>query len=505
MMLNLRDPSTEPLHSQISTELAKRIIDGEIPAGAELPTITAFVREHRVSRNTVRKAYDDLALQGLIRTGQRSRFLVAPLKEHTRQAAALCRGTGQQPILSAIDSFSRDLLSAMSISNLCKMLAQNIRRFTGAGDIHVFLYDVDEDRFVEASSPGADITFVVKSDDALIRALIDADAPLRDEAPGDDDSRDGSLERLSRLGAKIVLPLKEGRRLEGMATIGEPTGGGGYPGESLDLLMILGGQFANALATARTYIESVEKRRMEDELRIAQDIQANLLREGRDLQGGFDITASSTSSHTVVGDFYDYFPIGETRLGLVIADTCGKGIPAAVLISQIQTIVKSDIGNGNTIRQTMSDLDSRLGDEDPDGSLTTLFYGIIDRDRGRLEFANAGHVSPLLVRRNGEVSVLRITGPALGAAGGRDRRAESIDIREGDSILLYTDGVTQSVASNGRRYGELRLKDLLIRNRHLDPGEIIQVIKNDLCTFSPGELPDDDRTLVVVRVNSLNP
>jgi sigma-B regulation protein RsbU (phosphoserine phosphatase) len=90
------------------------------------------------------------------------------------------------------------------------------------------------------------------------------------------------------------------------------------------------------------------------------------------------------------------------------------------------------------------------------------------------------------------------------SAGGRDRQAESIAIREGDCVLLYTDGVTGSLASNGKQYGELRLKDLLIRNRHLEPGEIIQVIKNDLRTFSPGGSADDDRTLVVVRVNSVN-
>ncbi|MFH1313180.1 MAG: SpoIIE family protein phosphatase [Candidatus Eisenbacteria bacterium] len=504
MILDLKDPSTEPLHSRISAELAKQIIDGEIPAGAEMPTITAFVREHGVSRDTVKRAYDDLALQGLIRTGRQSRFMVAPLKKHTRQAAALCRGTGQQSILSAIDSFSHDLLSALSIPNLCEMLSQNIRTFTGAGDIQVFFYDGNEYRFAEALSPGADIAFVVRSDDALVRALIDANAPLRVESPSGDDPSGDPLEVFSRLGARIVMPLKKDRRLDGVVTLGERTGGGDYAEESLELLVILVREFADALASARDYIKAVEKRRMEDELRIAQKIQANLLREGRALQGGFDITTSSTSSHTVVGDFYDYFPIGETRLGLVIADTCGKGIPAAILISQIQTIVKGDIGNGNTIRQTMSDLDGRLARDGSDGSFTTLFYGIIDRARGKLEFANAGHVSPLLVRRNGEIIVLKTTGPVLGAAGDLDRRAESIDIREGDSILLYTDGVTRSVASNGKPYGELRLKDLLIRNRHLDPGEIIQVIKNDLHTFSPGELPDDDRTLLLVRVNSVD-
>jgi serine phosphatase RsbU (regulator of sigma subunit)/DNA-binding transcriptional regulator YhcF (GntR family) len=505
MMLDLKDHSTEPLHSRISTELAKQIIDGEMPAGAELPTITEFVREHRVSRDTVRKAYGDLALRGLIRTGRRSRFLVAPLEDDTRQAIALCRGMKQQPLLTAIESFSRDLLSVISQAKLCDMLAGNIRRFIGAGDVRIFLYDAGEGRYVEASSGGDDSGFTAGSDDGVIRALIESGEPVRLKRPEGEEPSSDLLEEIARLGARVALPLKDGNRLCGFVMLDARPGGGEYPGESLDLAMILAKQFVTALTTARLYVESVEKRRTEDELRIAQQIQADLLHEGRHLQGGFDIAAVSTPSRTVVGDFYDYFPIGETRLGLVIADTSGKGIPAAILISQIQATVKNDVGNGDTIRQTMRDLNSRMGNTASEGSSTTLFYGIVDRASGKLEFANAGHASPFLVRRNGEVTGLRSTGPAFGIASGPEHQTESIDIREGDCILLYTDGVTRSAASNGKQYGALRLKDLLIRNRHLDPGEIIQVIKNDLRTFSPGGLPEDDRTLLVARVNSVNP
>ena len=505
MMLNLKDASTKPLHNRISAELARRIIDGEMPAGEELPTITEFVKEHGVSRSTVRRAYDDLALRGLIRTGRRSRFLVAPLEDDTRQAIALCGETKQQPLLTAIESFSRDLLSVFAEARLCQMLAANIRRFVGAGDVHVLLYDACEGCYLESAGPDGNRRLVGAGGDSLVRALAEAGAPVSLEGPEGEEPQRGLRRELQDLGARVVLPLKDAGTLHGMVTLGEWPGGAGYSADRLELAMTLVSQFLTALVTSRACVKIIEKQRMEDELRIARQIQENLLSEGRDLQGGFDLAASSTPSRTVVGDFYDYFPIGKSRLGLVIADTSGKGIPAAILISQIKETVKGDIGNGNTIRRTMGDLNEQLRSNAPDERSTTLFYGIVDRAKGRLEYSNAAHTSPLLVRRNGELTELRATGPALGEPRGHEHETGSTVIREGDCILLYTDGVTRSTATSGRQYGVLRLKDLLVRNRHLSPAEIIRIIENDLKTFSPGEVPDDDRTLVVVRVNSVSP
>jgi serine phosphatase RsbU (regulator of sigma subunit) len=172
-------------------------------------------------------------------------------------------------------------------------------------------------------------------------------------------------------------------------------------------------------------------------------------------------------------------------------------------MSQIQAVLKSDVGNGNTIRQTMRDLNKQLETNASTGYFATLFYGIADRSTGRLEFANAGHDFPILVRRNGEVTVLKSTGPALGVVSDLDYGTESVEIREGDYVLLYTDGITETMASNGKEYGALRLRDILISNRHRDPKEIVQIIKNDLRTFSPGGTPDDDRTLILLRVNTV--
>jgi serine phosphatase RsbU (regulator of sigma subunit)/DNA-binding transcriptional regulator YhcF (GntR family) len=505
MMLNLKDPSTQPLHNRISTELARQIIDGEMPAGEELPTITEFVREHGVSRSTVRKAYDDLALRGLIRTGRRSRFHVAPLEDDTRRAIAVCGAMKQQPLLTAIESFSRDLASVFTEAKLCQMLAASIRRFVGTEDVRVLLFDAGEGCYVEKSVSGSDRSLAAGSGDRLVRDLTEAGGPIPLEKTQGDEPQGELFDELQELGVRTVLPLEDGGGLHGMVTLGKGAGGRGYQADGIELAMMLSRQFLTALITARAYARIIEKQRTGDELRIARQIQAKLLSKSRDLQGGFDLAVSSTPSRTVVGDFYDYFPIGESRLGLVIADTSGKGIPAAILISQIQATVKDDIGNGNTIRQTMGDLNERLRGSASDERPATLFYGIVDRRGGRLEFANAGHTSPLLVRQNGELTELRSTGPALGASCGREHETGSTAIREGDCILLYTDGVTTSAATSGRRYGVLRLKDLLVRNRHLSAAEIIRIIESDLRTFSPGEVPDDDRTLIVVRVNSVSP
>jgi sigma-B regulation protein RsbU (phosphoserine phosphatase) len=231
----------------------------------------------------------------------------------------------------------------------------------------------------------------------------------------------------------------------------------------------------------------------------------NLLPEEPREQDGFSIWASTTPSHTVGGDFYDYFAMDGPRLGFVIADASGHGMPAAILMSQIQAIVRSEIGNGNTMSRTIGSLNRQLHRQVESGFFATLFYGIADRSTGALEYVNAGHDFPVLVRRNGETIALTSTGPALGVLPDAAHEIVTVPVQEGDCILLFTDGITDTTSCTGKQYGASRLRDLLIGNRHRGPREIVRAIAKDLEWFSGTRRPEDDRTLMVIKMDRLDP
>ncbi|MFQ5632631.1 MAG: PP2C family protein-serine/threonine phosphatase, partial [bacterium] len=200
------------------------------------------------------------------------------------------------------------------------------------------------------------------------------------------------------------------------------------------------------------------------------------------------------------GDFYDYLPIDKNHFGLVIADASGKGMPAALLISQIQAILKSEVGHGNSIRQTIASLNKHLKQYSSAQNFATLFYGIVDLQAGILEYANAGHNYPILMRKNGKGEILQTTGPALGILQNSDHETASIRLRTGDNLLLYTDGVTETMNTEKAEYGEMHLQDVFEHNRSSSAQAILDAIIEDLSDFGAADSSQDDRTMVVLKV-----
>ncbi len=500
MLLNLTDLSAEPLHKQIADQLTDLIVEGELPAGTELPPARTLAREQQVSKSTIERAYCELAQQGLLRRSRSRRPTVPPLSQDDRRVIALTRHNGRHSLFNAIESFSRELITAIDTQMICRLTETALKRFLQARSADIALYDDVED-VVRLHSAGAGSKDTVIGGHDPFWQEIRLGGPFSlVEGPTPRDHSGRLLVELDRRGVRLALPLNEAGRILGLIAVGGKRDDSQYRAEDLNLLKVIANQFATAIGTMRLYVETLEKRRMDEELRIAHEIQMNLLPDQLTRQDVLLVSASTTPSHTVGGDFYDYFEIDEARTGFVIADASGHGMPAAILISQIQAIVRSEAGNGNTISRTACSLNKQLHRQAESGFFATFFYGIIDQKTGTLEFANAGHDFPILVRRNGETIMLKSTGPALGVLPDAEYRIETLDIQEGDCILLYTDGVSETTSCSGRQYGALRLRDILIGNRHHNPEEILQVIARDLEWFGGAGQPEDDQTLMALRV-----
>ena len=252
------------------------------------------------------------------------------------------------------------------------------------------------------------------------------------------------------------------------------------------------------------YKEAAAKHRIEEELKMARQIQSDLLPKETIIDDYVEVTGYTKPSQVVCGDFYDYFRIDESRYGLVIADASGKGMPAAILISQIQAILKSEIGNGSDIPAIMNKLNNHLVKNSSARNFTSLFYGILDCSSGKFEYANAGHNFPIVINESKPFELLKTTGPALGLVNDFDYSTQTISIIKDARILFYTDGITETMNDIGGQFGEGRLIELMVQNNSAGITELIQKIESEVEEFQSGNFINDDKTLMAVKIKQVN-
>lgn len=243
-----------------------------------------------------------------------------------------------------------------------------------------------------------------------------------------------------------------------------------------------------------------ENLKIEKELAMAQQIQADLLPKELPDNDLFSLAAYSSPSKVVGGDFYDYIPIDENRFGLVIADACGKGLPAAMLISQIQAMVKSEINNGNDIQATLEHLNQQVVCYTPKDRFVTLFYGVYNERTSEFEYATAGHDYPILIRKNSACENLQSGGPALGLLEQAVYETSSVKLNSGDTIVFFTDGLTETMNVEKEIYGIERLSKLLSENHSHKADQLIKTVLDGIDKFSGNETVLDDRTVLVLKV-----
>jgi serine phosphatase RsbU (regulator of sigma subunit) len=201
----------------------------------------------------------------------------------------------------------------------------------------------------------------------------------------------------------------------------------------------------------------------------------------------------------VGGDYYDFLDLGQDRLGLVIGDIAGKGMPAALLMANLQANLRSQcaiaVDQPERFLQTVNRL---FYESTADNAYATFFYSEFDDRAGRLRYANCGHLPALVLRGTGEVERLEPTAPVLGLFSTWECRTVDLRLFAGDLLAIYTDGITEAFDAKDDEFGEARLVQTLHAHRDLPPRDLIAAIYDDVRRFSPHE-QRDDMTLIVAR------
>jgi sigma-B regulation protein RsbU (phosphoserine phosphatase) len=266
-------------------------------------------------------------------------------------------------------------------------------------------------------------------------------------------------------------------------------------------LETLATEAAVAIENARLYRETMEKAKMEQEMRIAAEIQQALLPKMARAGSFFAAAAASIPCRSIGGDFYDYVDLPAGALGFALGDVAGKGPPAALLSAMMQGIFAAQAASSDSPSQTIRRVNMALYRRGIESRFVTLMYGVIAPD-GRLTYCNAGHNPPLILSRSGSAPTLRrleCGGPIVGLFETATFEEETVCLTAGDWLIVFSDGVSEAMSASGDEYGENRIVSCIEKHKSLEPRQLLESLFADVREFTRGAPQSDDITAMVLR------
>jgi len=281
--------------------------------------------------------------------------------------------------------------------------------------------------------------------------------------------------------------------------------------ESKDQLGELAASFNQMTGSIENLLQTAaEKKRLEEELRIARQIQMSLLPRGPLDFPGISVTALCVPAREVGGDYYDFFHVGERRLGVLIADVSGKGTSAALYMAELKGLMLSLSQIYQSPRQLLLEVNRIISDNLDTRSFITMTYAVIDLNAGVMTFARAGHTPLMYWRADGkqDAQVLIPNGLVVGLRipGAHQKFTElleetTVTLHKGDVLAFYTDGITEAMTDEGDLFGDARLGRLITEHGHLETGDLRERILREIEAFVGAADQHDDMTMILMKVD----
>jgi sigma-B regulation protein RsbU (phosphoserine phosphatase) len=297
----------------------------------------------------------------------------------------------------------------------------------------------------------------------------------------------------------IAVPLQTNDRVIGLIYLDQPHLVREFTREDLNLLTVMANVAAIRIEHVRLNEVEEAERAMAKDMQQAALIQNSLLPGRAPAVAGLDIAGKATACRTVGGDYYDFLKFPDGRVGLLIGDVAGKGMPASLMMSSLHARVHVLFEDGDDLAQKVTRLNKSTCQNCPDNRFITFFMTVADPATGELVYANAGHNPPLLVRAAGGFEMLPGGGVILGILPKAAYSEFHATMQPGDALVLFTDGVTEAPDPRGDEFGEDRLAALVASMLHRPAAEIVEAITTAVAEYTEGAPAADDITVVVVR------
>ena len=305
---------------------------------------------------------------------------------------------------------------------------------------------------------------------------------------------------MSGLRSFIAAPLLDEQGALGMVVVGAALGVRSFRDEDLELLVSLASVAALRIRNVRLVAEAMERQKLEQEVRLARQIQVALLPASLPPVPGWELHGGTLPSRGVSGDFYKALLRGDgTDLAFFVADVSGKGIAASLLTASLEALSALPLEGNDPPDRICEQVGTLLFKRTPPEKYATAFLGILEPSTGRLRWTNAGHNPALLLRASGEAEWLKSNGVPLGLILGARYKEGDLTMGPGDALLVYTDGITEALNPEEEEFGETGLLEAATRHQSLPLRDLAAGLERDLDAFARGVPFHDDRTLVIVR------
>ncbi len=398
---------------------------------------------------------------------------------------------------------SGEVLTVLDLDELADKVLNTLREGVPARTTVLLVTPRERPTVVRGFGGGVDLDVIAAIPREALAQLLDGVEIVRHQEARPLAEERGlalALDPLLRTEPYLLLPLRHAGEFMGVVALGRKITETRYTPEEVSLLQTLTNQTSVAIKNALLYRENLAKSILEEELAVARRIQRQFLPRSLPRTARLDLAGLNVQSREVGGDYYDLMDAGDGQHLIVIADVAGKGVPAALLASMVQASVRTQSQDRKPVGEMMRLLNRLVYDATPEDRFATCFLARVGGDDISVSFANAGHNFPLLLPAAGGCRPLEEGGIPLGISPEFLYGENATRLEAGDSLLLYTDGITDARNLAGEDYGEERLVRLAKSlPRSLNAEDLILAVAEDVSRFTGGAEQMDDITLVALK------
>jgi serine phosphatase RsbU (regulator of sigma subunit) len=413
-----------------------------------------------------------------------------------------------------IKDVSEAMISIFDPAKIQRMLIGSVVREMFLENGLLLISDKDAHSYHVQAAEGIDMKNLVSeqlSDDATLARIVQEknDAILRDEIdlnPLYERDREVLRQTFHSFNSDLMLPMKYKDEMLGIVSLGRKKSGKIFTAEDLDLLKTITNQSAVALENARLFEENIEKSRMEEELKIAHNLQISMLPDKAPTVKGFAIAAKSIPAREVGGDFYDFIEIADNgtagKLGIIVGDVSGKAVSGALVMAASRSIFRVLSESYASVKDVMSLGNIRLKQDIKKGMFVALLYAVLDPKKKMLTLSNAGQTQPVICSAdNPRPRYIDTEGDKfpLGIVRECDYQETRIPLKRGDTVIFYTDGIVEALNEGKELYGFDRFMHSIEEARELEAGLLLEKLMSDVMSFAGNTEQHDDLTIVVVK------
>jgi sigma-B regulation protein RsbU (phosphoserine phosphatase) len=404
--------------------------------------------------------------------------------------------------LSILNEIAVAINSALSLDRILESIVQKCTKHLKVEQVAVLLLDekVEEKPFqtmVRGWDTQAD-ALPYRLDTQLTGWMLKNKAPLLINDFEKDNRFRTSSEDPQLIHSLLSVPLLSKNRMIGLICVFNKKAESGFNNDDQRLLSIIASQSAQVIENARLLKEEQELLKVQQELRLAYDIQTNLLPKEPPEIEGYEISGKSIPAKEVGGDYFDFIPIDSHRIAFCLGDISGKGMPAALLMSNLQAAVRGQSLVNATAAECVDCCNTMLFHNTPPEKFSTFFFGILDTKTHQMTYTNAGHNFPFLFSA-GQERQLEESDIVLGIMETFPFKEQRIAFEPGDIFVLYSDGITEAICKDGTEFGEPRLASVIAGNMNASAGELTDKIIEEVNRHTDECFQYDDMTLLIIK------